>query len=130
MTFNWLSYLELAGDPFLLDKTSPEEARLRTCISRAYYSVHHIAAEFLENEKGIVLCETKDIHNQVIIMFRDEEYTDNRYKRIGINLDRLRMNRNVADYNGKKHVHFGDAELTLEMAKQVVDDLIGVGATT
>lgn len=81
MSFDWQHYLDLAKE--LLTKpagSSNVEARLRSAISRAYYTAYHIAQDYLKkrgpytaetgtySHKEVItqyFCGTSDTHNDI-----------------------------------------------------------------
>ena len=96
MSFDWSEYLNLAQE--LAGQTvSPagQEARLRAAVSRAYYAVFCKSRNYLRDEGRQV--PSRDVHRYV----RDEfkRSADRLRKQIGYDLDRLRSDRNKADYN-------------------------------
>lgn len=110
--FNWKEYLELAEQL----ETTPigavsDEARLRTVVSRAYYSAFHGAKGFaekkdrqlFENIKGEV-AQGQDgkprrmgSHEAVIEFLKRD--LDNNIKDAGLQLDSLKDNRKSCDYH-------------------------------
>ncbi len=96
MTFNWSEYLSLARQ---LARQAPfaaaREARLRSAVSRAYYSVYCLARNRLVSE-GHVIPRDVNPHTYVIDQFRNSP--DTKRGQLGLNLDRLRTDRNKADY--------------------------------
>lgn len=104
MSFAWVHYLNLAK---ILDKHADDfasgtkvvlssEASYRTAVSRAYYSAFCISRAYVEQVAG-PLGRSSDVHKKVSNYFMDQQ-GDN-YRQIGINLNRLRDNRNKADYD-------------------------------
>lgn len=90
MIFDWDEYRKLAED---LQKSETEAAR-RTAISRIYYAVYHRAKAYLENE-GFQFRQFESSHRQIWDEFKDKGRT---FAAIGNTGDRLRANRNKADY--------------------------------
>ncbi|MEG5061002.1 HEPN domain-containing protein [Microcoleus sp. A2-C5] len=99
MKFDWSEYLNLAQEL----AASTEEAKLRSAISRAYYSVFCLARNYLrdiEQDPRLSRNKTYDINDHQYVA---EEFIYNRSKsqkitEIGRNLTRLRKIRNQADY--------------------------------
>lgn len=103
MTFDWSEYLELAqelaGDGA---GSSNEEAKLRSSVSRAYYAAFCKARNHLRDvdEHKKILSEIPpkvNVHRYVRNQFKNS--TDESHKKIGGDLDRLRLFRNAADYD-------------------------------
>ncbi|MBK9613274.1 hypothetical protein [Candidatus Amarobacter glycogenicus] len=98
MSFDWADYLKLA-EALTRDPSSPgpEEASLRTAISRAYYAAYRSASNLAASHGGeIVLSGLASDHGLVIDHFRYA--ADPARQKIG-GLSRLRSNRNKADYD-------------------------------
>jgi len=98
MSFDWKDYLLFAQE--MCGKSNGgnacQETKMRCAISRAYYSAFCNARNFL-NENGVKIPDDANIHNAVKREFSDSK--DKLYKEIGVNLDRLRLSRNKADYD-------------------------------
>lgn len=99
MKFNWRDYLRLAENLCEVDT----EAHYRTAISRAYYAIFNILKIKAEYKK-----RDGSFHQDFInaIKSADEAMVDKlniaagSLRVIGINLDILREEKNLADYNG------------------------------
>jgi uncharacterized protein (UPF0332 family) len=98
MSFDWSDYLSLAESLSQHPEApGPEEAALRAAISRAYYAAYCTARNFAHSRGEITLTRTAGDHQLVIGHFKGSE--DRGKKSIGLWLDRLRDNRNSADYD-------------------------------
>ncbi len=106
MTFNWIDYLNLAVQ---LEKdaksdSSLGEAKLRTSISRAYYSSFNLAKKYLR-ENGETLSKGAEVHKEIQSIFEGlslQEMDENRKKNlieISNVLGILRSSRNKSDYD-------------------------------
>jgi uncharacterized protein (UPF0332 family) len=97
MSFAWPEYLslaeELAGQA---TKPTQQEARLRAAISRAYYAAFCQGRNYLRDFEGQKIPSGGRAHQYV----RDEfkKSTDAHRIGIGYDLERLRSERNKADY--------------------------------
>jgi len=122
MSFNWVEFLTLA-EALLHDPNSPgpEEASLRSAISRAYYASHCSARNLVLAEKEIVLTGTGRDHRLVINHFRKSR--DQTRQKIGTDLDRLRDNRNKADYDDLVSQPLALAQLSVTVARSVLNAL-------
>lgn len=89
--FNWLSYLDVSESLML----GGSEAHLRSAVSRAYYGVFGEIRSKLEGQ-GIRF-RRENIHHKVINWLRDQPKDS--VVQIGVELDRLRVERNHADYD-------------------------------
>jgi uncharacterized protein (UPF0332 family) len=92
--FNWLLYLDVADK--LVSYNS--EACYLSAISRAYYRAFGKVRSQLELS-GFSFNQT-NIHQQVIAWLKNKADLD--IKTIGWDLDKLRQERNRADYNAKE----------------------------
>jgi uncharacterized protein (UPF0332 family) len=98
MSFNWVDFLTLA-DALVRDPNSPgpEEASLRSAISRAYYAAFHVARNFGRDRGEFIPTGTGQDHWLVMNHFRSSP--DRIRRKIGLDLDRLYDNRASADYD-------------------------------
>lgn len=112
MSFDWNQYIILANK---LIENNPQEAEIRSAISRAYYG----AFIPCRNYKGYGKT-TKDIHQKVIDDFKKSDIQEG--VSLGNFLDSLRSKRNNADYDGfckyilndvKNHISIANSILTL-----------------
>jgi len=97
MSFDWSDYLTLA-DALSRQPTSPgpEEASLRSAISRAYYAAFGAARNFVRDRGEILLTREASDHEIVINHYRRS--TDRNRREIGKTLRYMRDKRNDADY--------------------------------
>lgn len=97
MDFNWVEYLCLAEELLAKPLTGGRifEAKLRTAISRAYYSAFGTASEFLQEKNGLTV-PRKNPHLFVSNQFCASN--EKKKKKLGSNLDRLKDLRVKADY--------------------------------
>lgn len=120
MTFDPRSFLDLATK-LLYDQSYSEDARYRTCVSRAYYAAHLFTKEKLK-EIGITISVEKDerkgvIHDKVI------EALIKKNKNLGEMLARLRDRRGDADYIlSAKFVGYGIG-LDITNAEYIIDEV-------
>jgi len=113
MSFDWAEYLKLANSLIFEPKEQSEEARLRSSISRAYYSV------FCRSRvrAGFVINLGSDVHKSVIEKYKNSSVP--REKLAGKRLDELRRLRNEADYDANKIIANQNAQRALGMAKDI-----------
>lgn len=114
--FDWLSYLEVARRLVDGDQQLGEACR-RSAISRAYYGVFGKGREVLQ-QQGL-LFEREAIHAQVIRTLRREPPTSE----LGRDLDRLRRERNEADYNAEAKFPYARADQALNVAQRIVEQM-------
>ncbi len=98
--FEWSHYLQLAcelgGAEYQNAENRLREARLRSSISRAYYSIFCRAHTYLRCFLGYRKTR-ENVHQNVIMELK---FHDNRQcKQLGLHLERLRKYRNQADYD-------------------------------
>ena len=99
MKFDWSEYFNLAKE---LAETS-EEAKLRSAVSRAYYSAFCLARNYLRDiEQDPTLSRNKtydiNVHQYVADVFIHHKAKSKTMIEIGNDLNRLRPRRNKADY--------------------------------
>ena len=98
MSFDWIDFLRIAKvfeqDA---DKTSISDAMYRTAISRAYYASFNSARLFLIDKGMLRSDERENIHYRVIEVFQQDPSDD--WRQIGTWLERMRRDRNEADYD-------------------------------
>ncbi len=111
MSFDWIHFISLAQILYRdAHRLGDREACLRSVISRAYYGAFGLAREKAVREGGVRLSHTSEDHGKIIRFFRKS--TDRDYQKIGLALDRLRQQRNKADYEGQ----FPDLEQQTKLA--------------
>jgi hypothetical protein len=97
--FNWIDYLNLASQ---LAETVNDEAKLRSAISRAYYSAFCCSRNYMQDVDKRFGSIPRDcsVHRFVIDYYfgkKNSKNTDAR-KHLARDLDRIRIERNIADY--------------------------------
>ncbi|HLP91467.1 MAG TPA: HEPN domain-containing protein [Nostocaceae cyanobacterium] len=131
MNFDWSSYLEIAQ--ILYDEVintsnqensaSIKEAKIRSAISRAYYSAFCLTRNYLRDFEGYtdLATRTKGVHEYVISELQNSTQQD--FINLGNYLDRLRSLRVEADYKDNAGVNLliAKAKIALKDAKKVVD---------
>ena len=118
MIFNWRDYLRLAEDLCKQDT----EAHYRTAISRAYYAIFNILKIKADHRKV-----EGAFHKEFISLLRnpDDRIIDklnisaNELREIGANLDVLRRERNIADYDGLQRFDKERALQNIETVKAI-----------
>lgn len=105
MKFDWSEYFKLAQELAAMsgDSAASQEAKLRSAISRAYYSVFCIARNYLrdvEKDPRLSRNKTFDVneHRYVADEFTYHLSKSRKMQDIGRDLARLRKIRNKADY--------------------------------
>lgn len=98
MSFDWADFLTLA-DALVRDPNSPgpEEASLRSAISRAYYAAFRVARNS-GSDRG-EFAPTKTAQDHRLVMDHSRSSPDRTRRKIGLDLDRLRDHRRSADYD-------------------------------
>ena len=115
--FNWLDYLDVA-EQLLAQK---DEKYLRSAASRAYYAVFGFAKEPLEARMGRPIESGGGDHREVIRLLRGD--SDDALVQSGMNLDRLRAERLVADYDSDAAYVYSRATLSIRLAQKVQSGL-------
>jgi uncharacterized protein (UPF0332 family) len=98
MSFNWSEFVTLAHalqqDP---SSPGPEEACLRSAISRAYYGVFCTVRARMRDRGAFKPTYTGKDHSSLPMQL--QKSTNPVQKKVGLDLDRLRLNRRKADYD-------------------------------
>jgi uncharacterized protein (UPF0332 family) len=125
MSFDWTDYLQfaeaLALNPAL---PGPEEAALRSAVSRAYYAAYCCARDLAAGRRELTPARLSSDHTLIIDHFRLDSNPTRR--QIGTYLGRLRNNRNRADYDGT--LRGAPAELALSSVQLARDILTGLSS--
>lgn len=117
MTFDWSTYLTLAGQLVV----AGDEARCRSSVSRAYYSAFCCAREWLRTARPTVaIPRDSECHKFVQDWFNREPGRLN--TRIASELKNLRISRTDADYENKlQGAPDKMAEAAVKRAQSVLD---------
>lgn len=119
MSFDWSNYLDLAQDLSQQSLSSSHgDADLRSSISRAYYAAFHKARQRLYDKWGITVPKDATAHGIV-----KKELRKKQQKRIAVALDRMRIDRNSADYEDSVANLPITTRENLKRAKQIILDL-------
>lgn len=119
MSFDWSHYIDIALELFRQSSNSVHtDADLRCSISRAYYGTFHKARHLLYNKWGVTVSNSAGAHSEVRIAFNHKKY-----KKIAANLNRMRIDRNLADYTDSVPDLKDMAIENLKRANQVVSEL-------
>ena len=110
MSFEWETYIALAQE--LSDR--PEEACLRSAVSRAYYAVFCMA----RNAKGLQHYAAGNLHRKVIEAYRNS--TIRKEQEVGWLLDKLRRSKNHADYREDPPVTKAIADRAVQTSKAIL----------
>lgn len=126
MRFSWQDFITL-GNLFITQVLllSPQEeelqeAYLRTSISRLYYGIFGLVREALES-KGFKAPKDKSIHLYTIETLRKSE--SEKEREIGLYLDRLRRERNIADYEREFSVNVARAQNCRKYVESILKKL-------
>ena len=120
--FDWSEYLNLAENlAGQADNLISEETKLRCSISRAYYAAFCKARNYLRDIEGVSIPQSGKSHKIVIDNFKKS--TDKTRKKIGINLDRLRIDRNKADYDDIVEGLLSMTKVDLKLAQNVISEI-------
>ncbi len=123
MGFDWKKYLNLANELSKISTTlgSDQEAIQRTIISRAYYSAFIQARNFLRDKDKTLSPNRAKVHQLVIEQF--EKSSDPMRVQIGKTLGKLRILRNLADYDDVVWLLNKRVQKSLVMAEDIILDL-------
>lgn len=102
------------------------EAAFRSAIGRAYYAAFNTACQFAKEEFHVDPSrQGKGSHDYYIEMFRYFENENSDYKKIAIDLKRMKEYRNLADYkkNFSKIDPKTSAQLTIKYSENILSTL-------
>lgn len=125
MSFDWSEYLNLAQE-LAGQATSPssQEAKLRSAISRAYYAAFCKARNHLRDAEKHSIPRGGEAHPYVRDQFKKSA---NRVRReVGENLNRLRIDRNKADYDDTMAGLPATSKRALRRARRVISRVTGL----
>ena len=129
MRFDWSEYLNLAQELAATnsDSSANSEAKLRSAISRAYYSTFCLARNYLRDiEKDPRLSRKNRDINEHQYVAEEFIYHPTKMKnmvRIGENLSRLRELRNKADYEDTLYNLQNAVKNALMLAQNIISAL-------
>jgi uncharacterized protein (UPF0332 family) len=128
VSFNWTDYLTLAEN-LVRDPSSPgpKEASLRAAISRAYYGAFCSARSFAETKDNPPLSRKGKASDHRLIIDHFAKFPDPDRKKISVNLDRLRSDRNKADYDDHLHQSNSLATISIQRAQEIIKSLQSLG---
>lgn len=130
MKFDWLSYLEVAqifleevkNSPSQENNSSLNEAKFRSAISRAYYSVFCLTRNYLRDTEEYSELKTLklDVHKYIIDNLIDSKKIE--FKNLGNDLRKLRILRNKVDYEDEIPFHTldADARSAVKLANSII----------
>ncbi len=122
MSFDWETYLSLAGDLSKNAGAAPmRESRLRTSISRSYYAAFKTAHNHLrdkENDRNLRSHSPASIHKYVRQCYVDGTIMEK--KQIGYKLQGLKTERGNADYEDDYQDLDGQVVYCLRLASEVI----------
>jgi uncharacterized protein (UPF0332 family) len=123
MSFSWADYLQLAETLTCAPRVpGPEEAALRTAVSRAYYAAFCSARNFACCHEKLTLTGEAEDHRRVRNFFYNS--ANPVWRQIGLDLSRLRVQRNKADYDDQLSSQPGKmAEQSVQLARNVLAHL-------
>ncbi len=121
--FEWSDYLKLANKLHLCSsKSELKEAFLRTAISRAYYAAYCLAKNYISKIETNIVSNNVSAHAEVQAFFKNDK-TNRTHLKVGTKLERLRKNRNKADYAYKMSEIEKTTLFSIEEAQFILDFL-------
>ncbi len=125
MSFDWRLYIKLAGELINFQREkSLAESYWRSAISRAYYGAFCLSRNFLSLRR--ITLPRRNVHRFVIDRYKESVDRDKR--KIGIELDRLRKDRNDADYEDRISIDKNYALRSYGRSKRILQLLQNIGA--
>lgn len=126
MSFNWMDYLTLADELAGRAKSiATEEARLRSSISRSYYASFILSRNYLRDKESNSAPRGINAHKYVSDQFKFS--FDKTRRKLGTNLERLRIDRNKADFDDVIHNLHALSETSLVRAGNIIATLTSIG---
>ena len=111
-----IDFIKLSKE--LLDSSSPNEAKLRTAIGRAYYGVYLNAAKNYATDKGFELSDGRVRSHQRFIQ-ELKGNPDKNLQKLGNQLFQLKRAREEADYDIQKDVNKSKAAINYSLALRI-----------
>lgn len=128
MSFDWTDFLALAqalqSNP---EVPGPQEAALRSAISRAYYAAFHLVGDVARAD-GWQPTGSGDDHKGLQRDLRQRPTSTKLHKSVATNLERLYDHRRQADYFDTLRSPMFLAQSALENAARILEDLKALSA--
>jgi uncharacterized protein (UPF0332 family) len=121
--FDWLLYLDVADH--LAGREG--EGYMRSAVSRAYYGVFCSARDALERLDSVRFPKAQNVHREVIHALKTHRVRE--LARSGMNLDRLRRERNAADYDSGGDFSPARTQMALLLARDIRRDMRAMEAS-
>lgn len=123
--FDWGEFISLAQNLLKINRPVSEEAACRAAISRSYYGAFCLARNFAEDNDHVTFDSSSKVH--IIIQEHYANETDTAKQKIGEDLRRLRLARNIADYDNICHNIKNKASGSIRRAERVKKVLQNLG---
>lgn len=129
MKFDWSEYFNLAQELAAISENSASsEAKLRSAVSRAYYSVFCLSRNYLRDVEKDPRLSRRNISDLNEHQYVAEEFIFHKSKnpkiiKIGENLSRLRELRNKADYADTMFSLQKDVKYALKITENIISTL-------
>ncbi len=107
MSFNWDDYKKLAEHLYNDPDSAIPEAYYRSAISRAYYAAFHITKKKMIDHYGFI-SRTSNAHSRLLDFLREKKIDNPIIGEAWINLKRLRVRRESADYDDEYSYEYHD----------------------
>jgi len=120
MNFSWMDYLDLAKDLIPRGRNTPlAEAFFRASVSRAYYCIYWVARNRLE-AKGQIISKP-DSHLELVKQYKISGIA--KENQVGRNLEKIRAQRLVADYEADREIDENFANTIVRLADRTLSQL-------
>jgi uncharacterized protein (UPF0332 family) len=117
MPYEWKDFLYFAENLFASpDHPGPQEASMRSSISRAYYAAYHAALDAGERD-GYKRGRSANEHKTICLYFKNSRSKIR--KKISSDLWRLRKYRNQADYDNELESPIDIANHSISLARTI-----------
>ncbi|MBT4485539.1 MAG: hypothetical protein HOC71_17870 [Candidatus Latescibacteria bacterium] len=119
MSFDWTKFLDVAEQLIPDKEENPDDALLRTSISRSYYGAYGVAYTFFEQEGGVR--PTENTHISIHSIFKESQ--NDLVCEIGNGLGSLWIERKKADYKKESIWSLNQVKLLLIKARMIVSNV-------
>jgi uncharacterized protein (UPF0332 family) len=109
MSFDWKEFFHFAESLVASKEPTPNEAQCRSAVSRAYYSVHHTATEYIKNTGDFIVRQNPDprksasSHQDVIRELETRKASNKKIASLYTKMNQLLEYRQQADYAPTMH---------------------------
>lgn len=121
MSYDWKQFLKFSQNLYA-DKTLDVDdiTKERVVVSRSYYAAYHYANDFLTFRK-IKTSNYGSEHDKVIKSLKNTK--NPKLIKLGLNLERAKKNRTIADYKDQFTLNERDVEKHLKITGEIIKNI-------